>query len=129
MSRMQYDIVMNRILIALTLIAMAAGLALAEPPAIEEVRARQDSNGAWSFHVTIRHPDTGWDHYADGWRILDMDGNELGLRVLYHPHVDEQPFTRSLSGVDIPTGTRRVQVQARDLPGGWNEETTIVELP
>lgn len=108
---------------------LLASPAFAEPPVIEDVQIRATGTNKYTFSVTIRHPDTGWDHYADGWRVLDMDGNELGMRVLYHPHVNEQPFTRSLSAVEIPTGTRQVQVQARDLPAGWNEETTIVDLP
>jgi hypothetical protein len=113
----------------LILFCLLASPALADEPVIEAVSATQSSNGTWRFDVTIAHPDTGWDHYADGWRILDEDGNELGLRVLHHPHVDEQPFTRSLSGVRIPEGTKRVQVQARDLPKGWNATTVFVDLP
>ncbi len=107
---------------------LLAGSALAEPPRIDHVNARQAADGTWRFDVTISHPDTGWDHYADGWRVLDMDGNELGMRVLVHPHVDEQPFTRSLSGVRIPEGTSKVQVQARDKPGGWNQGTVVIDL-
>ncbi len=102
---------------------------LAEEPVIENVSARQSGDDTWRFDVTISHPDTGWDHYADGWRVLDMDGNELGMRVLFHPHVDEQPFTRSLSGVRIPDGTTQVQIQARDLPAGWNASSVIFQLP
>ena len=98
-------------------------------PVIEDVAVTRTGAETYRFSVTIRHPDTGWDHYADGWRILDMEGNELGMRVLAHPHVDEQPFTRSLSGVSIPQGARQVQVQARDTPGGWNEGTTVFTLP
>ena len=101
----------------------------AAEPAIDKVTASKSSDGTWRFDVTISHPDTGWDHYADGWRVLDMDGNELGMRVLYHPHVDEQPFTRSLSGVRIPEGTKSVQIQARDKPGGWNEDSITFQLP
>ncbi|MEM1075691.1 MAG: hypothetical protein AAF665_14705 [Pseudomonadota bacterium] len=101
----------------------------AEEPRIDQVKATQTSDGIWRFDVTISHPDTGWDHYADGWRILDMDGNELGMRTLAHPHVNEQPFTRSLSGVKIPQGTAQVQVQARDKPGGWNGGAVTVTLP
>ncbi len=111
------------------ILACLAGPALAEEPVIENVIARQEGGGTWRFDVTIRHPDTGWEHYADGWRILDMDGNELGMRVLYHPHVNEQPFTRSLNGVVIPEGTKQVQVQARDLPEGWNKGTVVIDLP
>ncbi|WP_170469836.1 hypothetical protein [Ruegeria arenilitoris] len=111
----------------LILSLLLAGPVLADPPTIEKVIASQ-SGDTWRFDVTIRHPDTGWDDYADGWRVLDMDGNELGLRVLHHPHVDEQPFTRSLGGVPIPAGTTQVQIQARDSVGGWSEGTTVVDL-
>lgn len=116
---------MKRHLIALLI---ASGPALAEPPVIEHVSATRTAPEIWRFDVTIRHPDTGWDHYADGWRVLDMDGVELGLRVLVHPHENEQPFTRSLGGVKIPAGTAQVQIQARDLPTGWNVGRTIVNL-
>ena len=98
--------------------------ALADPPDIDRVRATQTGD-TWRFDVTISHPDTGWDHYADGWRVLDMDGNELGLRVLHHPHVDEQPFTRSLSGVAIPAGTTQVQIEARCSVDGWSTIETV----
>ncbi|SMO79005.1 hypothetical protein [Ruegeria faecimaris] len=100
---------------------------LADPPTIEQVNA-SSSGGSWRFDVTIRHPDTGWDHYADGWRVLDMDGNELGMRVLHHPHETEQPFTRSLGGVAIPDGTSQVQIQARCSVDGWADETIVVPL-
>ena len=107
---------------------LVASTAAAEEPKVDNVIARQAADGSWRFDVTISHPDTGWDHYADAWRILDMQGKELGVRILAHPHVEEQPFTRSLSGVRIPEGILRVQVQARDKPGGWNSGTTIVDL-
>ncbi|TMM52753.1 hypothetical protein [Sulfitobacter sabulilitoris] len=114
-------------------IAFAIGLcilpvtAFAEPPVIENVAATR-SGGTWRFDVTIRHPDSGWDHYADGWRVLDMNGKELAMRPLAHPHTDEQPFTRSLSGVTVPADAAQVQVQARDYPNGWNSDTTVVTL-
>ena len=107
---------------------LVASPSLAEEPVIENVTVTRTAPETYRFDVTISHPDTGWDHYADGWRVLDMEGNELGMRVLFHPHVEEQPFTRSLSGVIIPDGTTQVQVQARDLPEGWNAGTTIVDL-
>jgi hypothetical protein len=99
--------------------------AIAEEPVIEQVRVARDGQGLWRFDVTIRHPDTGWDHYADGWRILDMDGNELGMRVLLHPHVNEQPFTRSLSGVEIPVGTEKVLVRGQDNQHGYGPEIEL----
>ncbi len=99
----------------------------ADSPVIENVVARQTAAG-WQFDVTLSHPDSGWDHYADGWRVLDMDGNELGTRVLFHPHVDEQPFTRSIGGLQIPAGHVSVQVQSRCLIDGWSESAVTVPL-
>lgn len=104
-----------------------AGAAAADPPVINSVKA-SGSNGTWRFDVTLTHPDTGWDHYADGWRVLDMNGNELGMRVLFHPHENEQPFTRSLGDVKIPQGTKQVQIQARCLVDGWSSDLYTVDL-
>lgn len=108
-------------------LALLPGLAAADSPVIENV-SLHNRGGALRADVTLSHPDTGWDHYADGWRVLDMDGNVLGLRVLAHPHVGEQPFTRSLSGIAIPAGTTQVQIQARCLVDGWSAETVTVDL-
>lgn len=110
------------------LLFCTATMSAANPPVIEKVVA-VSQNGAWRFDVTIRHGDTGWDDYADGWRVMDMNGNELGMRVLYHPHVDEQPFTRSLSGVVIPEGTKQVRIEARESVGGWSGANRVVPLP
>ncbi|SEW30963.1 hypothetical protein SAMN04488515_2193 [Cognatiyoonia koreensis] len=106
---------------------MLAAPAFAEPVTVLDVTATP-SGDTWRFDVTVEHPDTGWDHYADGWRVEDADGNELGMRVLAHPHVNEQPFTRSLSGVVIPQDVNTVYVRARDLVDGWNADTTPVTL-
>lgn len=101
---------------------------LADAPVIENVSAAQ-TGSTWTFQVTLSHPDTGWDDYADGWRVLDMNGAEIGLRTLYHPHVEEQPFTRSLSGVAVPAGATSVQIEARDNVGGWSGAPVVFELP
>ncbi len=105
-----------------------AAPAVAGPVDIVDVTATQ-SGETWRFNVTVAHADTGWDDYADGWRVLDADGNELGLRVLAHPHVNEQPFTRSLSGVVIPAGIDVVFVQGRDTTDGWTDALFEVVLP
>lgn len=93
--------------------------ALADPPTIEAAKASRSGDG-WRFDVTLLHPDTGWDHYADGWRVLTMDGEILGTRTLYHPHVNEQPFTRSLGGIDVPEGTTQVKIEAKCSVDGWS---------
>ncbi len=88
-----------------------------------------NNQGSYRFDVTLRHDDTGWDHYADGWEVLLPSGEVLGKRVLGHPHVDEQPFTRSLSGVKIPQGTSSVSIRAHDSVHGYNQKLYEVKLP
>lgn len=117
---------MKHILTALFL-TMPLG-AWADAPVIEDVKAIQKGS-TWTFSVTLRHGDTGWDDYADGWEILGPDGARLGFRELLHPHVNEQPFTRSLSGVEIPADMNVVYIRARDNVGGWSEEKMMFELP
>lgn len=80
---------------------------------------------SWRADVTVAHADTGWDHYADGWDVRSMDGTELGYRKLHHPHVTEQPFTRSLSGITIPDGTTEVRVRAHDSVHGWGPDVIV----
>lgn len=112
--------------------AFLTGLTLpvwAGPPEIEHVGVTMTGNGTARVDVTLSHPDTGWDHYADGWRIEDGDGAVLGVRDLLHPHVAEQPFTRSLSGVALPAGARHVLIRARCNVHGWADRTTQVDLP
>ncbi len=105
----------------------AAAPAHADPATVEAVEARPGAAG-WTVSVTLRHADTGWDDYADGWRVEAPDGTVLGTRELLHPHVDEQPFTRSLSGVAIPEGLAELRIRARTSVSGWAEETTAHRL-
>ena len=92
------------------------------------VKASSGKDGTWSFSVTVRHDDEGWDHYADRWEVLGPDGEVLGTRVLMHPHVGEQPFTRSLGGVKVPEGVSKVMVRGHDLVHGYGGEVMEVEL-
>ncbi len=108
--------------------ALCATPALAEEPVVEDVTARQ-SGAYWTFDVTLSHPDTGTEHYADAWDIHDMDGNPLGVRILGHPHVDEQPFTRSLANVEIPDGITQVVIRGRCNVDGWAVEPVVFTLP
>ncbi len=85
--------------------------------------------GVYRFDVTVRHGDTGWNHYADGWEVLSPDGQVLGQRVLLHPHVEEQPFTRSLGGVAVPAGTASVDIRVHDKVHGYASKLHRVHLP
>ena len=85
--------------------------------------------GSCTFAVTLEHADQGWGHYANQWDVVTMEGRLLKSRVLYHPHENEQPFTRSLSGVSIPESTRQVKIRAKDSVHGYSEQEFIVEIP
>ena len=77
---------------------MAPVAVLAGEPDVTGVKASCSGARTHTFHVTVKHSDTGWDHYANKWYVVAPDGTVLGTRTLYPPHVREQPFTRSLSG-------------------------------
>jgi hypothetical protein len=102
---------------------------------IEFVRAVLASDGSWTFHVTVRHPDTGWEDYADGWDIVTANGTVLKsndddpfTRLLLHPHENEQPFTRSQSGIRVPEGVSKVTVRAHDIVDGFGGREVDVDL-
>ncbi len=110
-------------------IALAPALAFAGEADVLKATARQSSDGAWTVSATVRHDDTGWDHYADAFQVLTPEGRELGIRVLLHPHETEQPFTRSLSGIAIPKDVDEIVVRARDKVHGYGGKEARVKLP
>lgn len=99
------------------------------------VRAMEAEDSTWTFHVTVRHPDTGWDDYADGWDVVLPDGTVVNpnpgsafTRLLTHPHETEQPFTRSQGGIEIPNDVQEVTVRAHDLVDGFGGQVVVVRL-
>lgn len=101
------------------LLCLSAAAAFAGEADVVGVRYDQSSDGSYTFHVSVRHDDTGWDHYSDKWQVIGPDGAVLGERVLLHPHETEQPFTRSQSGIQIPEGVEEVTVRAHDTVHGF----------
>lgn len=85
--------------------------------------------GAHSFSVTISSPYDTAERYADAFRVVGDDGVVYGIRELLHDHASEQPFTRSLGGVEIPDTVETVTIEARDQVYGWGGETIAVDLP
>jgi hypothetical protein len=116
------------ILSALALVCATSSAVRADAPEIVDAKAQRAGAG-WRIDVTLAHPDTGWDHYADAWSVEAPDGTELGIRVLLHPHEHEQPFTRSLTQVGVPDGVRELTIRARCLVDGWADETYTLTLP
>ena len=76
----------------LTIAATLTLTAQAGDAAITEVTIKPAGDGMYQVSVTLLHADTGWDHYANRWDVLDEAGNLLGSRELLHPHVNEQPL-------------------------------------
>ena len=96
---------------------------------VVHVEAAEVSAGVWRFAVTVRHNDEGWDHYADAWQVIDPESEKiLGERILAHPHDNEQPFTRSQSGINIPAETTRVIVRAKCNVHGFGGREILVDL-
>lgn len=104
----------------LLLAALIPAAAPAGPARVVAAEATR-SGDVWRFDVTLAHADEGWEHYADAWAVRTPAGETLGTRELLHPHVTEQPFTRSLPGVAVPPGLAEVLIVPRDSVHGWGD--------
>ncbi len=99
-----------------------------EFPNIVAVEFSQQGAGPYTFDVTVSSPYDTPERYADAWRILSDTGEVLGIRELDHDHQNEQPFTRSLSGVEIPSNVIELTIEGRDLVNGWGGQTVKITL-
>ncbi len=115
-------------LIAPILLLSLSSLSLANEVEITNVVAHQASDKTWTFAVTLKHADTGWDHYANEWQVIAPDNKILATRTLYHPHVEEQPFTRNTSGVKIPANMETVRIIAKDTVHGLSKTAMQINL-
>ncbi len=95
------------------------------------IAAKVTARGAdsFDFDVTLSSPFDTPERYADAFRVSGLDGQHYGERILLHDHQNEQPFTRDLYGVKIPTGIKAVVVQGRDQKHGYGGKTLVVALP
>ena len=94
--------------------------------AVEAIKAAPD---VFDFAVTISSPYDSPERYADGWQVTTEDGEVLGEWTLLHDHATEQPFTRTQTGVMVPSGVRTVVIEPHDLENGYGGEPYRVELP
>lgn len=111
---------MKRLLPGLIVLCALSAPCLAGKVDVVGVTYDVAADGSFTFHVTVRHDDDGWAHFADKWQVLAPDGTVLGETVLGHPHDTEQPFTRSQSGIRIPETLGEVRVRAHDKLHGWD---------
>jgi len=121
---------MNKLLIFLALsLFLHFSISYAGEADVIKVDAKKLNKNTYHFSVTVFHQDTGWKHYANKWDIIGKDGTILGTRTLLHPHVNEQPFTRSLSNVVIPVGIKTVIIRAHDSVHKYGGKVITLELP
>ena len=95
---------------------------------ILNVKTSKESTGSYIFTVTLLHNDSSWTHYADSWSVLDADKKLISKRVLWHPHENEQPFTRSKNGIKIPQDTNFVYIGAHDKVHGFSKQLYKYDL-
>lgn len=86
------------------------------------------ADDGWAFDVTVSSPYDTAERYADAWRVVGPDGAVLGVRELLHDHAGEQPFTRSLRGVEISSELDVVVVEGRDSSNGWGGQALEISL-
>jgi len=131
-----------RLSLALLTTAVLAGCSLLElgvaetlpedPDAYPDVIAadlRPAGERVYDVAVTISSPYDSPQRYADGWRVLDPEGNVLGTHTLLHDHAAEQPFTRTQRGLTIPEGVTQVTIEGRDQANGFGGATVTVDVP
>ncbi len=114
---------------ALAILFLSAVPALSGEADVVDANVVLSSDGSYRFDVALLHADTGWEHYADAFEILDGEGNILATRILVHPHVNEQPFTRSLSGVEIAPELSEVTIRGRDSVHEYGGIEMVVQVP
>ena len=102
---------------------------------VTNVYARKETNGTWTFHVSVNHGDVDLEDFVDGWDVVTVDGDVVKLepnhrftKSLRAPHVEEQPFTRTRKGLEIPAGIEKVRVRAHDSNGGFGGKEVLVDL-
>ena len=104
-------------------VAAAAG-----PADVVEAHALCSAESLCVFTVSVKHADSGWQHYANRWEVLGPNDEVLATRTLRHPHVGEQPFTRKLPRVKLPATLETVRIRAHDSVHGYGGAEVSVEL-
>ena len=112
----------------LSLVLASAGASAGEADVVG-ARIQPNPDGSFRIEATVRHADTGWDHYANRWEVLGPEGQVLASRFLLHPHVNEQPFSRSLGSVRIPRQWTWVKIRAHDLVHGYGGREVTLTVP
>ena len=143
---MAVPLVASRLLAALVAVTLLAGCSLlgsgpwpgrsttdddtaGRLPDVLSVELRPLGERRYDVAVTLSSAYDTPQRYADGWRVLDVAGNVLGVHELLHDHAAEQPFTRTQRDLLIPAGIEQVTVEGRDLVYGYGGRRVTVAVP
>ena len=119
---------MKSLFLTLTYLIFISSFVIAGEADVHKVIIERNNDGSFNVHTTVQHDDDGFDHYADRWEILDIDGNVLDTRILAHPHTAE-PFTRSIIRAVLPKGIKFIRVRAHDNIHGYGGKVVEVPVP
>lgn len=100
-----------------------------EFPDILEAELTHEPGDEYTIAVTVSSPYDTPERYADGWRVMTMDGDVLAEHDLAHDHANEQPFTRSRGPFTIPSDIQEVVVEGHDQANGYGGETVTIAVP
>lgn len=101
--------------------------AFAEEVEILMVKATQ-SDGLWSFDVTVHHPDIGSDHMLDSIAIFTPDEVQLETADIPLPSIGAEHVTTQVKDVEIPKGVEFVIIRGHCSTDGWTHEGIIIAL-
>jgi hypothetical protein len=115
-------------LICFNILLICSAHVLASEADVIDAEVIRADDGSFTFNITVQHADEGWNHYTDHWLILDNDEQVIAARKLMHPHVKEQPFTRSLSYIEIPDEVTEVTVRAHCSVDNYSGKNMLVKI-
>ena len=119
---------MKILFFALAYLSLSLTTVFAGEANVLKVEFEKTGDGYLTVSVTVQHDDEGWEHYADRWEILDMEGNLLDQRILRHPH-SAAPFSRSLPRAKLPKGIKKIRVRAHDNVHDYGGKEMTVLVP
>lgn len=98
----------------------------ADHPDVIGADLQRGEDGTWQLAVTLSSLYDSPERYADGWRVLNEDGEVIGEHTLTHDHADEQPVTRTQSGLEIPDAVTTITIEGSDTANGYGGKTLEV---
>jgi len=73
----EQEIKMKQLLSALTIIIGLIVAGIVHSGEVKIVNVEVSCSSSCMFSVTLKHGDEGWEHYANQWDVMTMDGKLL----------------------------------------------------